>query len=221
MLVGVLGLMGIPIITNGGYSKEMIITAAYEAATHGATMHWFTFIVGVLVAFLTTLYAARMFLMIFHGKNRGAHIHKPKYIMRIVLGILAVGVVATGFLIEGPVSNFFTGDTGYKLIHIELVPFLSAIGAIILGLGLAFLLYGKGQTEVGFVENISVFKALRTYVANGFYIDHFYNKVFVAPVFWIGKKLSFFKTGKINWNMIFGGVVAVLVVVITLVVVIV
>ena len=222
MLIGVLGLMGIPIITNGGYSKEMIITAAYEAAVvDGAVMHWFTFAVGVLVAFLTTLYAARMFLMIFHGKNRGAHVHKPKYIMRIVVGILAVLVVATGFLIEGPISNFFTGDTGYSLIHVVLVPFLCAIGAIILGLGLAYLLYGKGQTEVGFVENIGVFRALRTYVANGFYIDHFYNKVFVKPVFWIGKKLSFFKTGKINWNMIFGGVVALFVVVITLVVVIV
>ena len=222
MLMGVLGLMGIPIITNGGYSKEMIISAAYEAAIHGTSMHWFTFVVGILVAFLTTLYAARMFLMMFHGKNRGAHIHKPKYIMRIVLGILAVGVVATGFVIEGPVRNFFTGDTGYHLIHhFALVPFLCAIGAIILGLGLAFLFYGKGQTEVGFIENIKVFKALRTYVANGFYIDHFYNKVFVKPVYWIGQKLSIFKTGKINWNMIFGGVVALLVVVITLVVVIV
>lgn len=220
MMVGVLGLIGIPIITNGGYSKEMIITAAYEAAAiDGASMHWFTFIVGILVAFLTTLYAARMFLMIFHGKNRGARVHKPKYIMRIVLAILAVLVVATGFIIEGPASNFFTGDTGYSLIHVVLVPFLCAIGAIILGLGLAYLFYGKGQTEVGFVEKINVFKALRTFVANGFYIDHFYNLVFVKPIFWIGQKLSFFKTGKINWNMIFGSVVAIFIVIATLLVV--
>jgi NADH-quinone oxidoreductase subunit L len=139
--------------------------------------------------------------------------------MRIVLAILAVLVVATGFIIEGPASNFFSGDTGYSLIHVVLVPFLCAIGAIILGLGLAYLFYGKGQTEVGFVEKINVFKALRTFVANGFYIDHLYNLVFVKPVFWIGQKLSFFKTGKINWNMIFGSVVAIFIVVATLLVV--
>ena len=220
MLVGVLGLMGIPFITNGGYSKEMIITAAYEAAVvDGATMHWFTFIVGVLVAFLTTLYAARMFLMIFHGKNRGAHVHKPRYIMRIVLAILAVFVVGTGFFIEGPISNFFTGETTWPVVHIVLVPFLCAIGAIILGLILAYLLYGKGQTEVGFIENTGTFKALRTFVANGYYIDHFYNIVFVKPIFWIGKKLSFLKTGKINWNMVLGSIVAIFVLIATLLVV--
>lgn len=219
MLVGVIGLMGIPIISNGGFSKEMIITAAYEAALVNP-MYWFTFIVTILVAFITTLYAGRMFLMMFHGKNRGAHVHKPKYIMRITLGILAVLVVATGFLIEGPVANFFTGDTGYTFIHIELVPFLCAIGAIILGLLVAFLSYGKGQTEVKFVEKNKVFKALSTVVANGYYIDHLYNIVFVKPTFWIGQKLSFLKTGKINWNMILGSVVALVTIVVLVVVIV-
>ncbi|GAI86302.1 unnamed protein product, partial [marine sediment metagenome] len=83
-LVGALGLIGIPILTNGGYSKEMIITVAYDNDS------WFVFIIAILTAFLTALYATRMFLMIFHGKNRGAQVHKPKYIMRIALGILAV-----------------------------------------------------------------------------------------------------------------------------------
>ncbi len=219
MLVGVVGLMGIPVISNGGFSKEMIITTSFEAAAENP-MHWFTFIVAVLTAFITTLYAARMFLMIFHGKNRGAKVHKPKYIMRITLGILAVLVVATGFIIEGPVSNFFSGETGYTFMHVEIVPFLCAIGAIIFGLLVAYLLYGKGQTEVKFVENNKVFKSLSTVVANGFYIDHLYSMVFVKPVFWIGQKIAFLKTGKINWNMILGSVVAVATIVILVMVIV-
>jgi NADH:ubiquinone oxidoreductase subunit 5 (subunit L)/multisubunit Na+/H+ antiporter MnhA subunit len=95
---------------------------------------------------------------------------------------------------------------------------VSSLVAILLGIGLAILLYGKGQTEVKFVENIKPFKATRSIVENGFYIDHFYNMVFVKPLFWIGQKLSFLKTGKINWNMIFGSVVAIAAIVVLVVV---
>ena len=222
MLVGVLGLIGIPLLTNGGYSKESIIRAAY-IGTQSNPVYWFVLVVAIFTAFLTALYATRMFLMIFHGKNRGAHIHKPKYIMRVVIGILAVLVVGTGFVLEGPVHNFITGHTTgtYVLLPLEnggVLALVSSIIVIVLGVGLAFLFYGKGQTEVKFVENIKVFKACRTFVENGFYMDHLYNLVFVKPLFWIGQKLSFFKTGKINWNMILGSVVAVVAVAILVVV---
>lgn len=205
MMAGALGLIGLPILTNGGYSKELIITAAFNAG------NWFIFVITVLTAFITALYAARMFFMIFHGKNRGAKVHKPKYIMRITIGILAVLVVVTGFLIEGPLHNLFSGHADpYALIRdFEVVPFISALVAIILGVGTAFLLYGKGQTEISIIENNKVLKACRTFVANGYYIDHLYNLIIIKPVFWIGKQLSFLKTGKINWNMLLGSAVAI------------
>lgn len=210
MMAGALGLIGLPILTNGGYSKELIITAAYNSG------NWFVFVMTVLTAFITALYAARMFFMIFHGKNRGAKVHKPKYIMRITLGILAVLVVATGFLIEGPLHNLFSGHADpYALIRdFEVVPFICALSAIILGIGLAFLLYSKGQTEVSFIENNKVLKASRTIVANGYYIDHLYNLIIIKPIFWIGKQLSFLKTGKINWNMLLGSAVAIVAIVV-------
>jgi len=66
MLVGVLGLIGIPILTNGGYSKESIIRAAF-IAPQTQQMYWFVLIIAILTAFLTALYASRMFFMIFHG----------------------------------------------------------------------------------------------------------------------------------------------------------
>ncbi|MFW9851429.1 MAG: NADH-quinone oxidoreductase subunit L [Candidatus Thorarchaeota archaeon] len=216
MLVGVIGLMGVPIISNGGYSKELIISTAFEQG------NWFVVVVTVLTAFLTALYATRMFLMIFHGENRGAHIHKPKYVMRITIGILAVLVFATGFIIEGPLHNFLTGHHDTYRLFPDPFPYLAffvALGAIILGFGLAYLLYGKGQTEVSFIENNKVFKACRTYVAEGFYMDHFYNAVFVKPVFWIGKQISYLKTGKINWNMVLGSLVAIAAIVVLVVIV--
>ncbi len=214
-LVGVLGLIGIPILTNGGYSKEMIITVAYDNGS------WFVFIIAILTAFLTALYATRMFLMIFHGKNRGAQVHKPKYIMRIALGILAVLVVATGFFIEGPLHNFMGEHSDpYALIRdFNVVPFIIAIGALLLGIGSAFLMYGKGQTEVKFIETNKALKAVRSFVANGYYIDHFYDYVFVKPTFWIGKQFSFLKTGKINWNMVLGSLVAIAAIVVLVVIV--
>ena len=214
-LVGVLALIGIPILTNGGYSKEMIITVAYDNGS------WFVFIIAIITAFLTALYATRMFLMIFHGKNRGAQVHRPKYVMRIALGILAVLVVATGFFIESPLHNFMGEHSDdYKLIRVfNVYPFIIAIGALLLGIGGAFLLYGKGQTEVKFIETNKALKAVRTFVANGYYIDHFYDYVFVKPTFWIGKQFSFLKTGKINWNMVLGSLVAIAAIVVLVVIV--
>jgi NADH-quinone oxidoreductase subunit L len=223
MLVGVLGLIGVPIFTNGGYSKESIIRAAFIGA-QTQPMYWFVLIIAILTAFLTALYASRMFFMIFHGKNRGAKVHKPKYVMRITIGILAVLVFATGFILEGPVHNLITGHhDGYVLLQTDaggIVALVSSIIVIILGIGSAYLLYGKGQTEVAFVENIKIFKSLRTFVANGFYMDHLYNIVFVKPVFWIGKQISYLKTGKITWNMILGSVVAIATIVVLVVVIV-
>lgn len=216
-LVGVLALIGIPILTNGGYSKEMIITVAYDNGS------WFVFIIAIITAFLTALYATRMFLMIFHGKNRGAQVHKPKYVMRITLGILAVLVVATGFIIEGPLHNFMGSQSDpYVLIRdfkANVIPFIIAIGALLLGIGSAFLMYGKGQTEVKFIETNKALKAVRSFVANGYYIDHFYDYVFVKPTFWIGKQFSFLKTGKINWNLVLGSLVAIAAIVVLVVIV--
>ncbi|MHA1114644.1 MAG: NADH-quinone oxidoreductase subunit 5 family protein [Candidatus Heimdallarchaeaceae archaeon] len=215
MLVGVLGLMGIPFITNGGYSKELIIGTALENG------YWFVFIITVLTALLTALYSTRMFLMIFHGKNRGAHVHKPKWIMRTTLGILAILVVFTGFTVEGVFSEFLEhNEKGFgNPFHINGAALGSALGAVVLGIVIAYLLYGKGQTEVAIFEKNKLLRALRTFVAEGFYIDHFYNLVFVKPAFWIGKQLSYLKTGKINWNMIFGSLVSIGVLIITVVIV--
>ena len=64
-----------------------------------------------------------------------------------------------------------------------------------------------------------MFKACRTFVAEGFYMDHFYNAVFVKPVFWIGKQISYLKTGKINWNMVLGSLVAIVAIVVLVVIV--
>ncbi|MHA1302552.1 MAG: NADH-quinone oxidoreductase subunit 5 family protein [Candidatus Heimdallarchaeaceae archaeon] len=215
MLIGVLGLMGIPIITNGGYSKELIIGIALE------NQYWFVFTITVLTAFLTALYSSRMFLMIFHGENRGAHVHKPKWIMRATLGILAVLVVITGFTVEGVFSHLLEDNEKMfgNPFHINGVALGSALGAVVLGIAFAYLLYGKGQTEVPLIENNKVFKALRTFVAEGFYMDHLYNKLFVQPVFWIGKQFSFLKTGKINWNMVLGSVVTLVTLIIMVVIV--
>lgn len=204
-LTGALALMGLPFITNGGYSKEMIIAVAYH------NHNWFIFIMAVLTAFVTALYTSRMIFMVFHGKNRGAHIHKPKWIMRSTLGVLAILVVVTAFFIEGSLADFL--KEGIKkptvAVHFDAVVFVSAFGAILLGVLLAFFLYGKGQTEVSFIANNKILLALRNFIANGYYIDHFYNAVFVKPVFWIGEKLSYLHTGKINWNMVASGAVAI------------
>ncbi len=215
MMIGILGLMGLPIVTNGGYSKELIITVAFNS------QNWFVFTIALLTAFFTALYSTRMFLMVFHGKQRGSHVHKPKWIMNLTLGILAVFVVGTGFTEESFFSHLLENNTKEftNPFNINGIVLGSSLGVLILGIGLALLLYGKGQTEVAFIEKNKALKAMRTFVEEGFYMDQLYNKIIIKPLFWIGKQLSFLKTGKINWNMILGSVVAIATIIATVVIV--
>ena len=49
MMAGTLGLIGLPILTNGGFSKELIITQAHLEGQAGYIGGWFVFAVAVIV----------------------------------------------------------------------------------------------------------------------------------------------------------------------------
>jgi NADH-quinone oxidoreductase subunit L len=136
--IGTAALCGLPVVTSGFYSKDAIFASALAANRP------VLFGVGVIVAGLTTLYMARLFLVAFLGEPRSesaSHAHESDTAMLVPLVVLAVPSIALGWL---PIGTFlkemsFGGAHAHypeTITDILFDPFNhSPLGAI-LGLGL-------------------------------------------------------------------------------------
>ncbi|CAH0537071.1 NADH-quinone oxidoreductase subunit L [Vibrio marisflavi] len=99
-LAGSASLAALPVITSSFYSKDAII-----AATDTGHLGWLLAGLGLVGALFTSIYAFRMYFMVFNGKNR-TEFTKPSYIsekglpwqMKVSTGILAVGSIAIGWI---------------------------------------------------------------------------------------------------------------------------
>ncbi len=125
MLIGVLSLSGFPFI-GAFWSKEIILTSAYELGLLGSIWGWIFLFFGSITAVMTIFYAFRMFGLTFYGepsKNiqtleaEGHPAHDPPGVMWIPLAILAVATIIVGFLEPFFRQYFYTfWGTQYPLI---------------------------------------------------------------------------------------------------------
>ncbi|HEY7730838.1 MAG TPA: NADH-quinone oxidoreductase subunit L [Gaiellaceae bacterium] len=106
-LVGTLALVGI-FPFSGFWSKDAILASAYA---EGGALGWLLLIAGLAGAFLTGLYAFRLYWLVFHGEqsafvreHTGEHAagHDEGPVVRLAFGIavavLTVGATIAGFL---------------------------------------------------------------------------------------------------------------------------
>ena len=98
MLIGTLALTGFPFL-SGFYSKDAIIEFAY---LKNSDLGNYAAFVGILTAFLTSIYSWRLFFKTFHGSfnNKKMNIdetHESPLIMLIPLFILGIGAFLVGF----------------------------------------------------------------------------------------------------------------------------
>lgn len=158
-LIGTLALTAVP-FTSGFYSKEGILHAAEHKP-----LFW----LAAFVAFLTTFYMFRLFIVAFLGKAREHGAEEAKevsLVMLIPLVLLAGMSFASPYLTKAlPSADIwqFKPNLG---IHPGLVLGVS-IGSFVLGALLACVFYfGKDKDPL----NISLFR-------NKFYLDEIYQKI--------------------------------------------
>jgi NADH-quinone oxidoreductase subunit L len=180
-LVGNLALCGFPFL-SGFYSKDSILAQAL------AQHNYWLFIIGVLVAALTTFYSFRLFYVVFLGKEKSeaaAHAHESPLVMTAPLMILALFAVIGGFINIG--NNYGSMDYGSKFVaeyeqlsigqqmvepfH-NLPPTLCGIGAFAIGLFLAYSLYNNVSSD----PLPAKLGALATWMRDKFYFDEIYEK---------------------------------------------
>ncbi len=186
--IGALALSGIfPL--SGFWSKDMILTEAYDA-------HILYFIVGLVAAFFTALYMARVFFLVFAGKWRGDQdrehaTHESPAVMTIPLIILAVMAVIAGFVLTpfNPwLEEWLTGGEAAEHVNWTVIILSNVVG--LLGIGLGWLIYSKGSIARDAVS--SKMPWLHKLVQNKYYLDEIYQVIIVIPLKGLGSLLTLF-----------------------------
>ena len=205
MLVGTLSLTGFP-FTSGYVSKDAVIEAAYAA--HSAVGNY-GFVLTVLSALLTSFYSWRLMFLCFEGKPREKpevleHAHEPPWVMGLPLVILALGSLLAGaifmrYFIGVDEASFWRGSLithGAAAAHeVPLWVMLAPTLMMALGFAVAWYFYLRNPlVPFGLAKR---FRGAYLFLLNAWYFDALYDRIFVRPALWLGRKLWKVGDGKI------------------------
>ncbi len=200
-LIGGFALAGFPIITAGFWSKDEILSGAYNGG--------FTVVFWVLAisALLTAFYTMRQISLVFLGKPRteaAKHAHETPKTMTIPLAILAFFAITIGWAgipeafpgIGGLVPNWLGSFLGTMLHgehhaeHHSSIPLITSLVVSLGGLLLGWMLYRKiKDTDRDPLEwSLAGFYKV---LANKYYIDEIYSYIFIHPAKWFSEKVIY------------------------------
>ena len=188
MIVGTLALTGFPLL-SGFYSKDAIIEFAYLS---GTTSGYYAAGIGIITAFLTSIYSWRLIFKTFHGPYNNKEIrieetHESPLVMLIPLLILSIGAIFAGFIFK----ELFIGSEGINNFWRESIFFLEPLSTdhpplwfltltptlVILSIPLAYYLFVKDKNFSAQLVNIN--KPLYEFLFNKWYFDEIYDTLFV------------------------------------------
>ena len=196
MIIGTLALTGFPFL-SGFYSKDAIIEFAY---LRGNTSGYYAAGIGIITAFLTSIYSWRLMFKTFHGDYNNKDIkieetHESPLIMLIPLVFLSLGAIFAGYtfkelFIGHGVNNFWQDSIFFlKPLSIEHPPFWFLVLTpilVILSIPIAYYLFVKNKNLPERIASVN--KPLYNFLLNKWYFDEFYDATIVKP----SKKLGIF-----------------------------
>jgi NADH-quinone oxidoreductase subunit L len=216
MFVGCLALAGFP-LTAGFFSKDEIIAATWIAGVDGGSpLFIFLGIIALVTALLTAFYTFRLWCIVFtgetkyemgdehHSEDGDDHAHDdhhdephemPWWPMNLPLIPLAIGSVVAGALLSP-----YGYNTIYELIHASsayvphekndvihyLMMALSSLFAIG-GIALAFVFYTFKPATAD--KAARLFKGPVGILRGKYFVDEFYDRAIVRPLFVTGQVL--------------------------------
>ena len=194
MIIGTLALTGFPFL-SGFFSKDAIIETAYSSTSFFAG---YAVTIGVLTAFMTSLYSWRLIFMTFHGTYNNKNIslskvHESPAVMLVPLLFLALGAIFAGYAFKDyfigsqfiqfwSSSIFFLKE--FVLLHPPLWFLLLTPILVLLAIPLSYYFFVKDKKSLdGFIE---INKPLYNFLVNKWYFDELYDFLFVKPAKKIG-----------------------------------
>ena len=194
MIIGTLALTGFPFL-SGFFSKDAILETAYSSTSFFAG---YAVTIGVLTAFMTSLYSWRLIFMTFHGTFNNKNIslskvHESPAVMLAPLLLLALGAIFAGYAFK----DYFIGSQfiqfwnnsifflkEFVLHHPPLWFLLLTPILVLLAIPLSYYFFVKDKKSLdGFIE---INKPLYNFLVNKWYFDELYDFLFVKPAKKIG-----------------------------------
>lgn len=196
MWIGSLSLAGIGIAGvfgfSGAYSKDMILVSAYA---HGTWFGHLAYALGLMAAFMTAFYSWRLIVLTFHGKPRGdEQAHKQAHespqmmigpLIPLALGAVFAGSVAYEWFSSAYDGAFWQGSLfaatpAVDAVHVPALAHYAPLLFALLGLGVASALYLRHPEVPAIIAKN--FGRLYRLVANKYYFDELYDRIFVKPM---------------------------------------
>ena len=196
MIIGTLALTGFPFL-SGFYSKDAIIEFAY---LKGNTAGYYAAGVGIVTAFLTSIYSWRLIFKTFHGEYNNKSIkieetHESPLVMLIPLIILSIGAIFAGFLFKDLFINHDTNNFWAQSIffleplsteHPPIWFLLLTPILVLISIPVAYYLFVKNKSVPE--EIVKINRPLYEFLVNKWYFDELYDYIIVNP----SKKIGLF-----------------------------
>jgi NADH-quinone oxidoreductase subunit L len=198
-IIGTLALCGVPPF-SGFYSKDSILAQALEQKNYPL------FVLGVLVAGLTTFYMFRLFFVAFVGKPRteaADHAHESPAVMTWPLQVLAVFAIIGGVIGVSETYAAQFGEAEHTSIAQRMIepfahsPVAATIGflAVVVGFFAAFKLYGNTETD----PLPAKLGGFATAMKNRFYFDEIYEATFIRAHDFIASVMDWIDRWLVDW----------------------
>ncbi|HZU38588.1 MAG TPA: NADH-quinone oxidoreductase subunit L [Gemmataceae bacterium] len=216
-LCGAVALAAVP-LTSGFWSKDAILTAAYNAAKEGhhyGAVFVLLFICAVITAGLTAFYTFRAYFMTFWGEERipheaGHHAHESPLIMVVPLMVLSVGALFAGYIDAEPFGLTWLGTFLEHVKHLPAMPtesvtatLLDRVWLLVVplamslgGIAVAWLMYVRQPAWPGVVAARA--RALYELSWNKVHFDEIYNAFFVLPLWLFAQFCRIFDLGVVD-----------------------
>lgn len=218
MWIAALSLIGVPPL-SGFWSKDAVLLSYWGSG------QYLWFVVALVTIAITAFYTVRFMGLMFHGEKGGItsenHGKETSTLMLLPYGVLAVLTVAIG--LAGPWVNgflhdlfekYFTGSLGLYIVNggavasinqgsnalsTDIFLIATSLSMIIVGALPAYRIYisHKNSAE-GIVRGHTSLQTLHKFLWNRWYIDAFYNKIFVNGALWMEAPLAQFVEGSID-----------------------
>ncbi len=194
-VIGGSALAGLPLVTAGFYSKDLILWQAWNS-DHGSGALWIAGLVGVL---LTSLYIYRLIFVVFYGEKQMEVAHRPRWRIKIPIVVLSLLSIVGGFVnIPQALGNV---PALANLLYSALPEVMErhamgiteglseGIAAIAFALGLAFA-YLFFLRKRGLAESMATSAAgqvIHSFCFADWGMDWLYDRLFVRPVIWFAR----------------------------------